>query len=294
MTVTRCRRPRVLTCAGNTGAMLLGIGAAYAAAARAGITVAAVRAADIALARAATRPAEVDVVLTASHSLDRSEMAGVAADVVVAAEWMPINRACAGFSFGLSSADKLIRTGEAQRVLVLGVEHASAHPGDRAVGGAWMLDDVRPCAGAVLVGSAAPDQHGIGLIACGSHSAPDRGAASRSDRDGADVLWRVVETMCDVAREACDRAGVALTDIDVVAPHQAHEHIIDAVLARLRLDDAVTVARDHGTCDSRSAATIPIALHRLAAEEASWSGRLALLLGFGAGDAYAGQVIRLP
>ena len=54
------------------------------------------------------------------------------------------------------------------------------------------------------------------------------------------------------------------------------------------------VARDIAETGNTSAASIPLAMHRMLADGTAPSGGLALLIGFGAGLAYAAQVVRLP
>jgi 3-oxoacyl-[acyl-carrier-protein] synthase-3 len=110
---------------------------------------------------------------------------------------------------------------------------------------------------------------------------------------GREVFRWAVESMPAVALAACARADVGIGDIEVFVPHQANARIIDAIAAKLGLTDAV-IARDISGSGNTSAASIPIALTRLLKENPTLSGRLALLLGFGAGLAYAGQVVRLP
>jgi 3-oxoacyl-[acyl-carrier-protein] synthase III len=86
---------------------------------------------------------------------------------------------------------------------------------------------------------------------------------------------------------------VTAADIDVFVPHQANLRIIDAVVRRLGLHRAV-VATDVTTSGNTSAASVPIALTRLLESGRAVSGQLAVLLGFGAGLAHAGQVVALP
>jgi 3-oxoacyl-[acyl-carrier-protein] synthase-3 len=99
--------------------------------------------------------------------------------------------------------------------------------------------------------------------------------------------------MPEIALAACARAGVDIGDIAVFVPHQANGRIIDAVATKLGFADAV-VASDIRESGNTSAASIPIAITRVLEQDPSLTGRLALLLGFGAGLAYAGQVVRLP
>jgi 3-oxoacyl-[acyl-carrier-protein] synthase-3 len=124
-----------------------------------------------------------------------------------------------------------------------------------------------------------------GLIAC-----DDAGLLRMAGRE---VFRWAVESMPAIAVEACERAGVAIGDIDVFVPHQANGRIIAAVADKLDLGDPVVAYSISGSGNT-SAASIPIAITRLLEADVALSGRLALLLGFGAGLAYAGQVVQLP
>jgi 3-oxoacyl-[acyl-carrier-protein] synthase-3 len=99
--------------------------------------------------------------------------------------------------------------------------------------------------------------------------------------------------MADVALAACERAGLAPAEIAAFVPHQANLRIIDSLAKRIGLRDAV-VARDIVTSGNTSAATIPIALSRMVEAGEIASGAPVLVLGFGSGLAYAGQVVLAP
>ena len=62
----------------------------------------------------------------------------------------------------------------------------------------------------------------------------------------------------------------------------------------LKLPESVVVARDIATTGNTSAASIPLATHRLLEEHPELSGGLALQIGFGAGLVFGAQVVRLP
>jgi 3-oxoacyl-[acyl-carrier-protein] synthase-3 len=251
-------------------------------------------ASSIALRRAGLGAHDLDLVLTASCSLDQQTMRRIAGEVAPAAGWMAINAACSGFCFAINSADSFIRTGMARRVLVVAVEQMSALLNPTDLGTSIIFGDG---AGAAVLGRAAAHEAGVGPVVWGSDGA--RGNLIACDPDGLlrmagrEVFRWAVDSMPAVALAACERAGVGISDIDVFVPHQANARIIDAIAAKLGLTDAV-IARDITGSGNTSAASIPIALARLLDERPAVSGRLALLLGFGAGLAYAGQVVRLP
>ena len=77
-------------------------------------------------------------------------------------------------------------------------------------------------------------------------------------------------------------------------PHQANNRITDAMLRRLKLPGTVKVARDIQHMGNTSSASIPLAMDAMLASGEARSGDLALIIGFGAGLVYAGQVLRLP
>ena len=100
--------------------------------------------------------------------------------------------------------------------------------------------------------------------------------------------------MAKVGQQALDRAGVSADDLDVFVPHQANMRIIDAMARSMKLPERVRIARDIADQGNTSAASIPLALHRMIEEGEARSGDLALLIAFGAGLAYAAQVVTVP
>ncbi len=101
-------------------------------------------------------------------------------------------------------------------------------------------------------------------------------------------------TMAKTAAEALDRAGVRVEDLEVFVPHQANMRITDAMFRALKLPSSVVVGRDIATQGNTSAASIPLAIEALLESGEARSGQTCLIIGFGAGLVYAGQVILLP
>jgi 3-oxoacyl-[acyl-carrier-protein] synthase-3 len=215
-----------------------------------------------------------------------------------------VDAACAGFCYALGVADALVRAGTSEYVLVVGAEKMSdiVDPADRST--AFLFADG---AGAVLVGPAA--QREIGPVVWGSdgsrhdliaHSASwldlrDGGPAWPTLRmAGPEVFRWAIENVPGVARRALAEAGVKARDLVAFVPHQANVRIIDALAKRLELPAGVAIARDVVTSGNTSAASVPLALHRMAATGLLPSGGPALLLGFGGGLTYAAQVVSLP
>lgn len=105
--------------------------------------------------------------------------------------------------------------------------------------------------------------------------------------------WAAFE-MAKVAQEALDRAGITADQLDVFVPHQANNRITDTMARSMKLPDTVRIARDIVDAGNTSAASVPLALERMMAEGEARSGDTALLIAFGAGLAYAAQVVTVP
>jgi 3-oxoacyl-[acyl-carrier-protein] synthase-3 len=105
--------------------------------------------------------------------------------------------------------------------------------------------------------------------------------------------WAVTE-MAAVGRRACELAGVDPAELAAFVPHQANVRIIRSIAKNLGLSPDCVVAEDVIDVGNTSAASIPLALARLAESHRVPSGSPVLLLGFGAGLTYAGQVVLMP
>jgi 3-oxoacyl-[acyl-carrier-protein] synthase-3 len=246
------------------------------------------------------------LVATISNPVQTPSTAAVLADRVGAnpAAAYDLSAACAGYAYGIAQADALIRAGAARYVLVVGAEKLSdiIDPTDRSI--SFLLGDG---AGAAVVGPS--DTPGISATVWGSDGSR-ADAVSMSNtllefrdgtagwphirQEGPSVFRWAVWEMAKVARRALEAAGVEASDLSAFIPHQANMRIIDEFASQLKLPDSVVIARDIATTGNTSAASIPLATHRLLAEHPELSGGLALQIGFGAGLAYAAQVVLLP
>ncbi|MGC5342660.1 ketoacyl-ACP synthase III [Streptomyces sp. DT24] len=268
-----------------------------------------VEAAGKAIAAAGIAPEEIGgvIVSTVSHFKQTPAIATEIAHKVGAGKpaAFDISAGCAGFGYALTLAKGMVVDGSAEYVLVIGVERLSdlTDLSDRTT--AFLFGDG---AGAVVVGPS--KEPGIGPSIWGSEG--DKSETIRQTvpwddyRDGtvekfpaitqegqAVFRWAVFE-MAKVAQQALDAAGIAPEDLDVFIPHQANMRIIDSMVKTLKLPEHVTVARDVETTGNTSAASIPLAMERLLATGQAKSGDTALVIGFGAGLAYAATVVTLP
>jgi 3-oxoacyl-[acyl-carrier-protein] synthase-3 len=105
--------------------------------------------------------------------------------------------------------------------------------------------------------------------------------------------WAAFE-MAKTAADILELSGVSPEELDVFVPHQANMRIVDAMARSMKLPASVRIARDVADQGNTSAASVPLALDRMMLEGEARSGDTALLIAFGAGLAYAAQVVTVP
>ena len=262
-----------------------------------------------AMERAGIEAAQIDcvIVATVSHMLQTPAIATAIAHELGTdkAPAFDISAACAGFCHGLALGSDMVRGGSAKHVLVIGVERLTDITSLNDRGTAFIFADG---AGAAVIGPS--DEVGIGPVVWGSDG--EQFDLIRQTEDWRDVMtqdqpamphlvmqgsavfrWASFE-MAKVAAQALDRAGITVDELDVFVPHQANMRIIDAMARSMKLPTTVKIARDIAEQGNTSAASIPLALGRMIEEGEAKSGDTALLIAFGAGLAYAAQVVTVP
>ncbi|MGW1739753.1 beta-ketoacyl-ACP synthase 3 [Nocardia sp. NPDC001965] len=223
---------------------------------------------------------------------------------------------CGGFGYGLGVATDMIRAGSAEYVLLIGAETMTIgiDPTDR--GTAFIFGDG---AGAVVIGPS--EDNGISPTVWGSDG--ENAEAIKQDINFIDYMQRAQDlqgtdpkvepvgrmalrmegprvfrwaavTLPRALSTALDVAGVSKDDIEVFIPHQANARINELMKKNLGLADEIPMAGDIENTGNTSAASIPLAMEEMLATGKAKGGQLALLLGFGAGLSYAGQVVILP
>jgi 3-oxoacyl-[acyl-carrier-protein] synthase-3 len=219
-----------------------------------------------------------------------------------------VNAACAGFVYGMSVAHSYIKSGDYDRILLVGADSLSTMVNweDRSTcvlfgdgAGAVVLDtqnarsDERGLLSTVVESSGAlwellhvRSDHRQTVDQEGSHP-KDWGIQMK----GPELFKVAVRALSDVTRKALDKAGLSPTDVTLMVPHQANLRIIKAVADRLGLDmDQVYCnVQNYG---NTSAASIPIAL-----DEAVRAGRIKqndiiALCGCGGGLTWGTSIVR--
>ncbi len=218
---------------------------------------------------------------------------------------MDLGAACAGFTYGVGLASDLVRGGTSKYVLVVGSEKFTdfLNLEDRAT--AFIFADG---AGAVIIGPA--PEPGIGPTIWGS-DADSRDAIWMNPswlefknnpnapwpfiaQEGQKVFRWAVFSISKIGNAAIDAAGISPEELKAFIPHQANLRIIETMAKDMKLPDSIVIADDIRETGNTSAASIPLAMDTLLNNHPELHGGLALIIGYGAGLVYAGQVVKLP
>ncbi len=259
-----------------------------------------------ALAAAGKTPEDLDLIIGATCTPD-SMIPSLAVAVQEKLGGPPtgafdLNAACSGFIYALATADRLVRAGGMDTVLVVGAEKLHYWLNFTNRNTAVLFGDG---AGAVVV-EASDDETGVlayelgadgGLaeILCVTGTGTKGDAGQRPlpnlHMDGPEVFRRAVTTMGNASVRVVEQAGLSLGDVDLLIPHQANVRIIDATARRLKLDPE-KVFINIASYGNTSAATIPIALTEALEEGRVRPGANIVFAAFGGGLTWAAAVLR--
>ena len=256
-----------------------------------------------ALEMAGVAALEIDLIIVATTSPDMTFpstacllQAKIGADNAAAFD---VQAVCSGFVYALTTADAMIRAGQAKKALVVGAEVFSR-----------MLDwsDRSTCvlfgdgAGAVVL--SASDEPGI--LASKIHangrlnnilqvsSSIQNGHVVGNPymyMDGQAVFKNAVTALGDVAIEVLEHANMQAEQLDWLIPHQANIRIIHATAKRLNfpLDKVVVTVDKHG---NTSAASVPLALDTAVRDGRIQKGHTVLVQGVGGGFTWGANLFR--
>jgi len=266
-----------------------------------------IHAARQALERSGLTPADIDLVICATATPDRTFPAtavriqhqlgithGAAFDV---------QAVCSGFVFGLTTADNFLKAGQFKRALVVGAETFSR-----------ILDwqDRTTCvlfgdgAGAVVLEAEAQsgtrDDRGILATRIRSDGKyedllyVDGGPGSNRKTghlrmNGREVFRHAVTKISGVIEETLIETGYSAEEIDLFVPHQANARILDGIAKKLKVSPekiVMTLPQQGNT----SAASIPLALNHAWEAGRIERGDLVLMEAMGGGFTWGAVLAR--
>ncbi|ANI78237.1 MULTISPECIES: beta-ketoacyl-ACP synthase III [Sphingobium] len=263
-------------------------------------------AARAALDAAGLAAQDIDLIILATATPDQTFPAS--ATIVQAALGIDdcvafdVAAVCSGFLYAVTVADSMIRSGAAQRALVIGSETFSR-----------ILDweDRTTCvlfgdgAGAIVLGAEESADGKRGILAAKLHADGrhnqllyvDGGPSTtrtvgKLRMKGQEVFRHAVVNLASVLTEVMELAGLSASDIDWLIPHQANARILDATARKLKLSPervVMTVDRHANT----SAASVPLALDLAMRDGRIKAGDLLVLEAMGGGFTWGACLLRL-
>ena len=260
-------------------------------------------AAQNALEMAEVLPSEIDLIIVATTSPDMTFpstacllQAKIGTDNAAAFD---VQAVCSGFVYALTTADAMIRAGQAKKALVVGSEVFSR-----------MLDwkDRTSCvlfgdgAGAVVLeaseeaGILASRIHSNGrLSSILNVSSSIQGGQVVGNpfmyMDGQAVFKNAVSALGDVAQEVLEAANMSAEQLDWLIPHQANLRIISATAKRLNfpMEKVIVTVNQHG---NTSAASVPLAFDTAVRDGRITKGQTVLVQGVGGGFTWGANLFR--
>ncbi len=261
-----------------------------------------------ALACAGLEAADLDLIVLGTVSADE-HVPNTASGVQLLlgahnAAALDINTACTSFLYGLTSATAMIRTGVVRSAVVIGVEGITPYMD-------WSNRNVAVLFGdgaAAVVLQASDEPIGVlaeklGCYADARHTLRVRGMGTiygnnglqlgdtRWDFDGQEIFKRAVQGMSHAAIEALAKAGIDVSEVGIVVPHQANLRIIEAVAKKCHvpMERVFLTVQRYG---NMSSATVPVALVEALEAGRVQPGSIVLTPAFGAGLSWCAHVIR--
>ncbi|MCA6216825.1 ketoacyl-ACP synthase III [Ideonella sp. B7] len=255
-----------------------------------------------AIAAAGVQPADIDLIIVATSTPDMvfpSTACIVQRKLgITQGAAFDLQAVCAGFIYGLSVADAMIRSGAAHRALVIGAEVFSRilNFNDRTTcvlfgdGAGAVVLEASDEPGILATRLHADGRHVEVLCTPGTVSGGQVIGSPLLHMDGQAVFKLAVHALDHVAREVLEAAGRQAEDVDWLIPHQANLRIMQGTARKLKLpmDRMIVTVDEHG---NTSAASIPLALDVAVRSGKVQRGDTLMLEGVGGGFTWGAALI---
>lgn len=257
------------------------------------------------------KPEDIDVIIVATITGDRvfpSSAAILQRKLGATNAWgFDLAGACSGFLYALVTAAKLVESGAAKRLLLLGGDKMSSilNFEDRTTcvlfgdgGGAVLIEPSDDDSFGILDHVLRMDGRGEDFLhqpAGGSLRPPTVETVTNREhyvyQEGQTVFKSAVKGMADVSYEIMERNKLTADDVAWLVPHQANLRIIDATAQRMGLSkDKVMINIDR--YGNTTAGTIPICISELHELRKVKKGDYIVLSSFGAGYTWGSVLVR--
>jgi 3-oxoacyl-[acyl-carrier-protein] synthase-3 len=266
-----------------------------------------IAAAKQALVRSGISPGDIDLIVCATATPDRTfpaTAARIQAGLGIShGAAFDVQAVCSGFVYGLTIADNFLRTGQFKRAIVVGAETFSRILDWTDRGTCVLFGDG---AGAVVL-EAQPQsgkREDRGILATRIRSDGryeellyvDGGPGSTKTTghlrmNGREVFRHAVQKISGVIEETLVETGYAADEIDLYVPHQANQRILDGIAKKLGVSPSkiVVTLTKHG---NTSAASIPLALNAAFEAHKVKEGNLVLMEAMGGGFTWGAVLAR--
>ncbi len=259
-------------------------------------------AATQALQSAGLEPNQLDLVLFATSTPDQIFPSTACLlqrqlEITNGCPAFDVQAVCSGFVYGLTIADKFIKSGSAKNVLLIGADCLSKIVDwtDRST--CVLFGDG---AGAVVLqASTEPGVYSTVLHANGAYAnmleVPCGVSKPGEERfikmQGSDVFKFAVAAMDELVEEVLVTSAMQKSDLDWLIPHQANQRIITATAKKLNMpmSKVIMTVEEHG---NTSAASIPLAMDTGIRDGRVKPGQLLLLEAIGGGFAWGAVLVR--
>lgn len=228
---------------------------------------------------------------------------------------LDIRQQCTGFLYSLATADSYIKSGLADKILIVGAEVHSTGL-DKTTRGRDVAVLFGDGAGAICVEGVETDEN-IGVIASVLHAdgkgadalmtelpasrLPDRMALGLEGEEvaryypvmnGPSVFKTAVKKLPEVTREIFAKTGMTIDDIDMIFPHQANLRINQAYQQFMKIEEG-KIFNNIQKYGNTTAASIPIALDEALEQNiVGKKGDTIMFIGFGAGFTWGSVIYR--
>ena len=254
-------------------------------------------------------PLSIDLIIVATISADYTTpataclvQANIGAENAVAFD---VSAACSGFVFGLSIADKYIKSGVYQNALVIGAEvlskmldfedrSTSVLFGDGA-GGVFLIADDKTGILTEVMGS--DGSRGHCLTAGDKLPANPLNSIEQTEdyyihMDGKEIFNFATRQTPKCIQSLLEKSQLNKEDLKWVIPHQANIRIVEIISRKLKIpmEKFYTNLSNYG---NTSSASIPIALNEMMEKGLLVEGDVIAIAGFGGGLTWGGILIQI-
>lgn len=248
-------------------------------------------ASERALKDAGVPASKIDLVIVATSTAGRNfpSVAAVLQSRIKAdkAAAVDIQVACAGFVYGMASADAFIRSGIYRTILLVGAEVMSSIMNWQDRSTCVLFGDG---AGAVVV--SVSDREGIidNILGCDGSKSELLKADPLLSMDGRSVFKFATKMMTKMVKDITTRNCLKISDLSFLIPHQANVRILNSCMESLGMsrEKVIITVSEHA---NTSSASIPLAFDLSVKENKIKRGDVIVMEAVGGGFTWGANLL---